>query len=330
MSNQAKVGIFSTVSIVIFILGFYFLKGTNLFVRKNVYYAVYDRVDGLYKSNLVDVNGFPVGRVGNMARNPVTGKIVVELDLDKGIQIPKTDDSQTDSTYAALISTDFLGSKKVRLVFGKSNTFYEDGDTIKTYFKQDLTEQIGAQIDPIMGDVRHMLPQLDTTIMGIKYLFDQGNPKGIYVTLGGVNNALGQINGILSQNQQTLKLTLDNLQSITGNIEKNNSAITAILKNAQNVTDSLQQANLKQMVENLNATITQLNGVVKDINQGKGTLGKIVKDDELYTKVDTAINNLNVLLKDVKARPYRYISINVFGAKKAEARRAKKYDETGK
>ncbi len=274
MSNQAKVGIFSTVSIVIFVLGFYFLKGTNIFVRKNVYYAVYDRVDGLYKSNPVDVNGFPVGRVGNMERNPVTGKIVVELDLDKGIQIP-----ESDSTYASLISTDFLGSKKVRLVFGRSNTFYEDGDTISTYFKQDLTEQIGAQIDPIMGDVRHMLPQLDTTIMGIKYLFDENNSKGIYVTLGGVNTALSQINNILAQNQETLKLTLNNLQSITGNIEKNNDAITAILKNAQNVTDSLQQANLKQMVENLNSTIVQLNAVVSDINEGKGTLGKVVKDD---------------------------------------------------
>lgn len=325
MSNQVKVGIFSTVSVVIFVLGFYFLKGTNLFVRKNVYYAVYDRVDGLYKSNPIDINGFPVGKVGDMERDPLTGKIVVELDLDKNIQIPKS-----DSTRADLVSTDFLGSKKVRLVFGSSSTFYEEGDTIHTFFKQDLTEQIGAQIDPIMGDVRHMLPQLDTTITGIKLLFDERNPKGIYTTLDGINTAIAQINVILAQNQQTLKLTLNNLQSITGNIEKNNDAITAILKNAENVTDSLQQANLKQTVSNLNNAISQLNGVLKDVNEGKGTLGKIVKDDELYTKVDTAVNNLNVLLKDVKARPYRYISINVFGAKKAEERRAQKYDESGK
>ncbi len=325
MSNQVKVGIFSTVSVVIFVLGFYFLKGTNLFVRKNVYYAVYDRVDGLYKSNPIDINGFPVGKVGDMERDPLTGKIVVELDLDKNIQIPKS-----DSTRADLVSTDFLGSKKVRLVFGSSSTFYEEGDTINTFFKQDLTEQIGAQIDPIMGDVRHMLPQLDTTITGIKLLFDERNPKGIYTTLDGINTAIAQINVILAQNQQTLKLTLNNLQSITGNIEKNNDAITAILKNAENVTDSLQQANLKQTVSNLNNAISQLNGVLKDVNEGKGTLGKIVKDDELYTKVDTAVNNLNVLLKDVKARPYRYISINVFGAKKAEERRAQKYDESGK
>ncbi len=325
MSNQARVGIFSTVSVIIFVLGFYFLKGTNLFVRKNVYYAVYDRVDGLYKSNMVDINGFPCGRVGGMERNPVTGKIVVQLDLDKDIQIPKT-----DSTYASLISTDFLGSKKVRLVFGNSSTFYEDGDTINTFFKKDLSEQLGAQIDPIMGDVRHMLPSLDTTISGIKYLFDQRNPQGIYTTLDGVNSAIAKINVILQQNQETLQITLKNLQSITGNIEKNNSAITAILKNAQNVTDSLQQANLKQMIENLNLTIGQVNGVIKDINAGKGTLGKIVKSDDLYTKVDSAVVNLNVLLKDVRQRPYRYITINVLGAKKAEERRAKKYDESGK
>lgn len=325
MTNQAKVGIFSTVSVIIFVLGFYFLKGTNLFVRKNVYYAVYDRVDGLYKSNMVDINGFPCGRVGGMERDPLTGKIVVELDLDKNIQIPKT-----DSTYASLISTDFLGSKKVRLVFGDSKTFYEDGDTLQTYFKKDLTEQLGAQIDPIMGDVKHMLPSLDTTIGGIKYLFDQQNPKGIYTTLDGVNKAIAKINVILGQNQETLQLTLKNLQSITGNIEKNNSSITAILKNAQNVTDSLQQANLKQMVSNLNDAIGQLNDVLKDVNAGKGTLGKIVKKDELYTKVDSAVTNLNVLLKDVKQRPYRYITINVLGAKKAEERRAKKYDESGK
>ena len=325
MTNQAKVGIFSTISVIVFVLGFYFLKGTNLFVRKNVYYAVYDRVDGLYKSNMVDVNGFPVGKVGDMERDPVTGKIVVQLDLDKDVQIPKT-----DSTYASLISTDFLGSKKVRLVFGNSKTFYEDGDTVNTFFKKDLTEQIGAQIDPIMGDVRHMLPSLDTTISGIKYLFDQRNPKGIYTTLGGANDAIAKLNVILAQNQETLALTLKNLESITKNIEKNNGAITVILKNAQSVTDSLQQANLKQMIENLNNAIGQLNGVLKDVNQGKGTLGKIVKDDGLYTKVDSAVTNLNVLLKDVKARPYRYISINVFGAKKAEERRVKKYDETGK
>jgi phospholipid/cholesterol/gamma-HCH transport system substrate-binding protein len=323
VTNQVRVGIFSTISVIIFILGFYFLKGTNLFVRKNVYYAVYDRVDGLYKSNEVDINGFKIGRVGKMERDPISGKIVVQLDLDKDIRIPKS-----DSTQALLISTDFLGSKQVRLVFGQSNEYYNDGDTIHTFFKKDLTEQLGSQIDPIMVDVRKLMPQLDSTIRGIKMLFDARNPQSIYTTMAEINTVLAGVDDILSQNEKNLQQTFQNIESITHNIEKNNGAIEVIVKNAANLTDSLQQANLKQTIENLNLAITKLNGILKDVGDGNGTLGKLVKSDELYAKVDSAVGHLDVLLKDVKARPYRYISINVLGSKKAEERRVKKYNES--
>lgn len=324
MTNQAKVGIFATAAVVIFVLGFYFLKGTNLFERSNVYYAVYDRIDGLYKSNLVEINGFPVGKVGGMERDNVTGKIVVRIDLDKDLKIP-----DTDSTVAILVSTDFFGTKKIKLFFGQSSTYLKDGDTINTSFKSDLTERLGDQIDPIMGDVKRLVPTLDSTVFAIRQLFNENNPKSIYTTLAQVNIALQKISLILDDNRGSLKNTIGNLESLTGNIEKNNAQISNIINNFSSLSDSLKQANLKQTIENLNVTIAQLNGVVTDINQGKGTLGKLVKDDALYASIDTAVSNLNVLVKDVKARPYRYISINVFGAKKAEKRRAEKYDESG-
>ncbi len=325
MTNQAKVGIFSTITVAIFILGFYFLKGIDVFERKNSYYAVYDRVDGLYKSNEVEINGFTVGRVGDMERDPVTGKIVVRLDLNTDLKVP-----DSDSTSAQLFSTDFLGTKKIKLIFGTANTYLKEGDTINTYFKRDLTEQIGSQIDPIIGDVKKLIPTLDSTIYFIKYVMDPSNPRGIYTTLEGVNEAIAKVNDILAANEENLQLSIKHIEGLTGNIEKNNAQITNILGNFSNLSDSLQQANLKQTVTNLNNTITELNGVVADINQGKGTLGKIIKQDDLYTAIDTAVANLNILLKDVKQRPYRYISINVLGSKKAEKRRELKYNESGK
>lgn len=325
MTNQAKVGIFTIITIAIFILGFYFLKGTNLFVRKNVYYAVYDRVDGLYKSNLIEINGFPIGRVGPMDRNPETGKIVVELDLDKNVKVPKS-----DSTVALLVSTDFLGSKKVKLVFGTSNEYMNDGDTISTLFKKDITEQLGSEIDPIMSDVNKMLPTLDSAIGGIRLMFDANDSRSIFTTINKVNSTVDGVKGLLAKNDKNLTLMIANLQSFTDNLQKNNATINNILANASNLTDSLQKANLKATVENLNATVIQLKMLLTQINEGKGTLGKVVKDDELYTKVDSAIGNLNILLKDVKARPYRYIDINVLGSKKAEERRIKRDNESGK
>lgn len=325
MSNPVKVGIFSLVTLVVFILGFYFLKGIDIFSRKKSFYAVYSRVDGLYKSNLVEIDGFPIGRVGDMDRDPMTGQIVVRIDLEKEIEIPKS-----DSTVAYLFSTDLFGTKKIKLVFGQANEFYQDGDTIHTYFKQDLTEQVGAQIDPIITDVRHIIPKLDTTISGIQALFDKNNTKGIYTTISEVNGALAKVSQILAANEANLQLTIKNLQSITANFDKNGENLSKIIKNTSAVTDSLQQANLKQTVENLNQTISQLNSVVAEINAGNGTLGKIVKGDGLYTNIDSTISNLQVLLKDVKERPYRYVNISVFGSKKKEERVEKKYNESGK
>ncbi len=323
MSNPYKVGIFSFITIVIFVFGFYFLKGINVFERKNSYYCVFERVDGLYKSNLVEIDGFPIGRVGEMKRNHETGRIVVRLDLETDFRIPKS-----EKTYAQLFSTDFLGSKKIKLVFGESDDFYADGDTINTFFKKDLTEQIGANIDPIMLEVRKMMPMLDTTIYGLQMMFDEKNPNGVNTTILQLNQALYKLNAILAANEANLQLTFKHLEAITGNVEKNNAQITNILENFSAVSDSLQQANLKQTIQNLNTTIGELNGLVNDINAGKGTLGKVIKDDKLYASVDSAVLNMNVLLKDIKARPYRYIRINVLGSKKAEERQEKKYNES--
>ncbi len=294
-----------------------------MFERKNNYYCVFERVDGLYKSNLVEIDGFPIGRVGEMKRNHQTGMIVVRLDLETDFRIPKS-----EKTYAQLFSTDFLGSKKIKLVFGKSDEFYSDGDTINTFFKKDLTEQIGANIDPIMLEVRKMMPMLDTTIYGLQMMFDEKNPNGVNTTINQLNLALYKLNAILAANEANLQLTFKHLEAITGNVEKNNAQITNILENFSAVSDSLQQANLKQTIQNLNTTIGELNGLVNDINAGKGTLGKVIKDDKLYASVDSAVSNMNVLLKDIKARPYRYIRINVLGSKKAEERQEKKYNES--
>lgn len=325
MTNQARVGIFTTITIIILVIGFYFLKGINLFERSNSYYAVYDRVDGLYKSNIVEIDGFRVGMVGDMQRDPVSRKIVVRLDLDKDLQIPKS-----DSTIAKLFSTDLFGTKKIALILGRSNELFKDGDTIHTSFKKDLTESVGAQIDPIITDVKNMIPTLDSTLSGINWLFDRRNPKGINATIGTLKDAIENVNMLVDANEATLQLTIKNIQSITANIEKNNAELTKIIKNFGNISDSLQQANLKQTVTNLNQTVTQLNGVIADINQGKGTLGKVIKEDGLYSNIDSTVASLQTLIKDVKARPYRYININVFGGKKKEERIEKKYNESGK
>lgn len=56
----------------------------------------------------------------------------------------------------------------------------------------------------------------------------------------------------------------------------------------------------EQAYNNLNGILANSNAMVRDIREGKGTLGKIVSSDEMYTKVDKALDNVNGIVTDVK------------------------------
>ncbi|MDQ3536966.1 MAG: hypothetical protein M3421_15220 [Bacteroidota bacterium] len=63
VSKEVKVGILAVVSLVIFYLGINFLKGIDFFRPNNIYFAIYNDIDGLAVSNPVLINGLTVGRV---------------------------------------------------------------------------------------------------------------------------------------------------------------------------------------------------------------------------------------------------------------------------
>ena len=51
----------------------------------------------------------------------------------------------------------------------------------------------------------------------------------------------------------------------------------------------------------LNTTVVQFQGLVKDVTAGNGTLGKLLVDDELYRKANDTINKLNTVIDDLNA-----------------------------
>ncbi len=58
-----------------------------------------------------------------------------------------------------------------------------------------------------------------------------------------------------------------------------------------------------------------LSTTLDGINQGEGTMGRLMSDEALYDSLTVATSNLAVLLEDLKANPGRYVQFSVFGKK---------------
>ena len=107
-------GLVFIAALALFIWGFSFLKGFNLFKEQRVLYAKYDRVSGLSKANPVSINGLKVGQVSDIYFEPnFSGKIIVEITIETLLPIPK-------NSVALIYSSDLMGSKAIDLKLGNN------------------------------------------------------------------------------------------------------------------------------------------------------------------------------------------------------------------
>jgi phospholipid/cholesterol/gamma-HCH transport system substrate-binding protein len=70
--------------------------------------------------------------------------------------------------------------------------------------------------------------------------------------------------------------------------------------------------NLQQASENLRSTTQSLDIVLNKIEKGQGTIGKLVQEEKLYNDIDSLASNLNLLVKDLRENPGKYVKVSVF------------------
>jgi phospholipid/cholesterol/gamma-HCH transport system substrate-binding protein len=85
--------------------------------------------------------------------------------------------------------------------------------------------------------------------------------------------------------------------------------------NFNKISDSLNKADLGKTVRNLNQTLAKVDGLMSNLNSGKGTAGKLLNDDALYNNLAKTSKELELLLQDVRLNPTRYVNVSVFGKK---------------
>jgi len=320
VNNQTKVGLFSLITVIIFIFGFYFLKGINLFTTKSKYYAVFDNIDGIYKSNPVVVNGHRIGMVNSESFDPNTGKVVVEMVVDNSFVL-------YDSCLASVTSTDLVGSKEISVRYKLSQKELKSGDTMGAMIMPDLMSKLGAAIDPLKDNITKTLKNLDSVLHGISGALGKEDPTS---TIHKLNAVLDNIHNMTIKGG-SLDRTLVNLDSFSGNLKNNNVKITLILHNVADLTDTLKSADLAATVAKAREALSGIDTLMYNINNGNGTVSSLIKDKKVYNDLDSAVLSLNVLLADVKKNPFRYVNVSVFGGKKRDdkymAKQAKKEAE---
>ncbi|MCS7020103.1 MAG: MlaD family protein [Cytophagales bacterium] len=310
LSGETKVGLLALISGIILYVGFNYLKGIDFFDPTTTYYVIYDRVDGLTVSNQVQINGMSVGRVASVNILQERGnQLLVALDIQDEIKLGK-------GTVAKLSDNGLLGGKKVDLIVSFNKDLLKEGDTLLAQREGGMTEILTEKASPV-------LQGLDSAIANINRLVKeyQGMSTEIRRLVGNAADASGQASGILAENRRKMSAITDNLSELSKQLLQTEKAVRPLIGKLNTFADSLNTMQLAAAVNNANRSLTSLQQSLQAIENGKGTLGKLIATDSLHQNLNRTLVHLDSLFIDLKARPKRYVHFSVFGKKDPASKR---------
>lgn len=311
ISKEIKTAILVISGIVLFIFLFNYLKGNNLLDSSRTFYVVYDNVEGMASSTPVTINGLSVGKVQNISFNEDgSGRLTVKILIESDFEFSK-------NSKAELYETGLLGGKAIAIIPAFDNAENaKKGDYLEGIVKAGLTELVNQRLTPLQEKIETMMVSADSLLNNINSVFDvqtKANLKKsiaeLALTIESFKNTSISVNSLIADNQEKLSNTLSNVDNISSNLSK--------------ITDSIANANLGETIKSLKLTISNFDKILSSIENGEGTLGKLLKDEELYNNLKGASKEMEELLEDMKLNPKRYVHFSLFGKK------AKKYDADG-
>ena len=302
-TKEIKTAILILSGILLFIFIFNYLKGENLLSNARKITAVYDNVEGLASSAAVTINGHAIGKVQDIRfTEDGSGKLEVLMLVDSDFEFSK-------NSTAQLYESGLIGGKAIAIIpafDGAENVV--SGDVLGSSVKPGLTELVNQRLTPLQEKIETVMVSADQLLTNVNSVFDAETKTNIKSSIAQLKQTItsfettsNALNGLLEDNKSSITSTLNNFSGISEDLSE--------------VSTSLADANLKETINGLQSTITNFDALLSDIEQGEGSVGKLMKDEGLYNNLEGALGQLEALLEDMKLNPKRYVHFSLFGKK---------------
>ncbi len=303
MSKELKTGIIAVIIIGISIWGFNFLKGQNLLDSGSRTFKVeYARIGGLSKSSTVTINGLKVGKVDNIEFDTSVekrGHLLVTFIIDNDFEFSKR-------SIVKIYSPNPLSGSNLAIIPNYEGDIAMSGDLLQGEMEESLFTSIGERLNPLQQKIESVIVRTDSLFGGLNKVLNDSTISGINTSIANlsativdIRKTIEAVNSMVSDNQENLKITIENTRNITANFSK--------------VSENINAVDFKKIIDKADEAVGNFNEMSKKINAGEGTLGQLLNDKRMYDNLEAATGELEQLLRDIKLNPKRYIHFSVFG-----------------
>jgi phospholipid/cholesterol/gamma-HCH transport system substrate-binding protein len=130
-----------------------------------------------------------------------------------------------------------------------------------------------------------------------------------------VQHSAADISDYLSNNKDNFDAISTNFRELSEELAARSGDISATITNLEAISDSLSKAKLTETVNNLESITARFDNLLAELEGGNGSAHKLIYDEDVYSNMKDATENLNRLLLDIKYNPNKYLHLSVFGTR---------------
>ena len=312
ISRLFWIGLIFVLSIIVFIGGLLYIQDISIKKSNYTFTVLFENVQGLHVGDQVDMLGKKIGKVTKTYFR--AQKIAVELTIDNRFTFSIPVDSEIEVKSEGL-----LGSKYISITPGYNRKDYILPGTIVDGLREfDLTE--------ITPDIVPMTQDLSAFARQLKAILGKEEGDKIRLTIKNIESFTAQLDSLISaKDRNNFNTTMKNLRDVTAELKEgvNNEIdkLDQMLNSFKAVTDKSDElsttiSELRKSSESFSSATQKLDMLLTKIDNGEGTLGKIVNNDTLHENMNSLVNEVRTLVQDFKENPTKYMKAYWKGKKK--------------
>ena len=304
LSKEIKTAIFAIAGFALFFVGFNYLKSNDVFVRDNIFYAVYDNAEGLVPGTAVTIQGFQVGTIDDVWLLSDNQRIVVRFRVETKYEFSK-------NSLAKIYEAGLLGGKSLAVdpIFDGADRAIS-GDTLKGLIAPGLSELVNDKLTPLQEKIESMITHADSVLIAVNTVLNSEAQLELQSSIANLNTSIS--------NFRSISEIIDNSLSQDGSLNQTIDNLVQLTDDLSVVSSTLKGANLGVTFDDLGSAVSNLSQILDRIERGEGSLGQLITKDGLHQSLEQTNKQIQLLLEDMRLNPKRYVHFSLFGKKQVK------------
>jgi phospholipid/cholesterol/gamma-HCH transport system substrate-binding protein len=276
--NEFKVGLLAIAAIIaVIVMSLKVTSNQSGFGQYVTYRTIVKDASGIFPKTPIKVAGINAGRIASIGLQGNAALITFEI--LKQIQVTK-------NSKLRIKSVGFLGDKYIEIFVGDSRELLSKYDFIDSEEAAGL-ENLIKDTSEVLADVKLIVRSLKDSISPageespIKKILDD-----LTELVANTKEVTGSLKRVMTGNEEKMNALVDNLEAFSSDlayqVDKTNSD-SAI-------------SDIKEILDNTKKLTADMGAIVSDLKLGKGTLGKMLVEDEIADQVKDTLSSVQKIV----------------------------------